>query len=43
MLNARQNAELNGIYNATFIEGDLNRIDDSFGNQFPRPDLVISG
>ncbi|KAL0905976.1 hypothetical protein M5K25_024432 [Dendrobium thyrsiflorum] len=39
---ARQNAVLNGIHNATFIQGDLNKIDGDFGKEFPRPDIVIS-
>ncbi|GMN37071.1 hypothetical protein TIFTF001_006501 [Ficus carica] len=39
---ARLNAELNQIHNATFVQGDLNKIDASFGNNFPRPDIVIS-
>ncbi|EEF46316.1 RNA m5u methyltransferase, putative [Ricinus communis] len=39
---ARRNAELNGITNATFVQGDLNKISDSFGNNFPKPDIVIS-
>lgn len=39
---ARRNAELNGISNATFVEGDLNKIDANFGNDFPKPDIVIS-
>ncbi|CDO97950.1 unnamed protein product [Coffea canephora] len=39
---ARRNAELNGIYNATFIEGDLNKIDEQFGSDFPKPDIVIT-
>ncbi|KAI3897859.1 hypothetical protein MKW92_013234 [Papaver armeniacum] len=39
---ARRNAENNGISNATFIQGDLNKISDDFGDQFPRPDIVIS-
>lgn len=37
------NAELNGIQNATFVQGDLNKIDESFGKNFPKPDIVISG
>lgn len=37
------NAKLNGIHNATFIQGDLNKIDENFGNNFPKPDIVISG
>ncbi|KAF5453060.1 hypothetical protein F2P56_028000 [Juglans regia] len=39
---ARLNAKLNGIHNATFVQGDLNKIDESFGNNFPKPDIVIS-
>lgn len=39
---ARRNAELNGIYNATFVQGDLNKITDNFGSDFPKPDIVIS-
>ncbi|CAI9114262.1 OLC1v1014941C1 [Oldenlandia corymbosa var. corymbosa] len=39
---ARRNAELNGIQNATFIEGDLNKIDEKFGDNFPQPDIVIT-
>lgn len=40
---ARRNATLNGISNATFVQGDLNKIDENFGNEFPKPDIVISG
>ncbi|CAM8994348.1 unnamed protein product [Rhodiola kirilowii] len=36
------NAKLNGIENATFVQGDLNKIDENFGNNFPKPDIVIS-
>nr|GMC51892.1 uncharacterized RNA methyltransferase BH0687 [Ipomoea batatas] len=39
---ANQNAKLNGICNATFIEGDLNKIDENFGSNFPKPDIVIT-
>ncbi|PWA50800.1 RNA methyltransferase family protein [Artemisia annua] len=39
---ARRNAKLNGLDNATFIQGDLNKISDSFGKEFPKPDIVIS-
>ncbi|XP_074290085.1 uncharacterized protein LOC141616832 [Silene latifolia] len=39
---AHQNADLNGINNATFVQGDLNKIDENFGKSFPRPDVVIS-
>lgn len=40
---ARRNAELNGICNATFVQGDLNKIGENFGKDFPKPDVVISG
>lgn len=40
---ARVNAELNNICNTTFIQGDLNKIDENFGRNFPKPDVVISG
>lgn len=36
------NAKLNSICNATFVQGDLNKIDESFGNNFPKPDIIIS-
>ncbi|XP_059645559.1 uncharacterized protein LOC132287083 [Cornus florida] len=39
---ARRNATLNNICNATFIQGDLNKIDENFGKNFPKPDVVIS-
>ncbi|KAH9608470.1 hypothetical protein KSS87_018682 [Heliosperma pusillum] len=39
---AHRNANLNGINNATFVQGDLNKIDENFGRSFPRPDVVIS-
>ncbi|KAK9690029.1 hypothetical protein RND81_09G099500 [Saponaria officinalis] len=39
---AHRNADLNGINNATFVQGDLNKIDENFGKSFPRPDIVIS-
>ncbi|XP_010244360.1 PREDICTED: uncharacterized protein LOC104588214 [Nelumbo nucifera] len=39
---ARRNAEQNGIHNATFVQGDLNKIGDTFGDGFPKPDIVIS-
>lgn len=40
---ARLNAKINGIQNATFVQGDLNKIDENFGKNFPKPDIVISG
>lgn len=39
---ARRNANLNGISNATFVQGDLNKIGENFGEYFPKPDLVIT-
>ncbi|KAL8098911.1 uncharacterized protein LOC141687248 [Apium graveolens] len=39
---AGRNAKLNGISNATFIQGDLNKIGENFGNEFPKPDIVIT-
>ncbi|KAJ0075141.1 hypothetical protein Patl1_33367 [Pistacia atlantica] len=40
---AHRNATLNGISNANFVQGDLNKIGENFGNEFPKPDIVISG
>jgi hypothetical protein len=40
---AQKNAKLNGINNATFVQGDLNKINDTFGKEFPKPDIIISG
>ena len=40
---ARLNAQINGIENATFVQGDLNKIDENFGRNFPKPYIVISG
>ncbi|KAK9101120.1 hypothetical protein Scep_024550 [Stephania cephalantha] len=39
---ARRNASQNGIHNATFVQGDLNKINDHFEDEFPKPDIVIS-
>ncbi|KAH7440101.1 hypothetical protein KP509_04G091400 [Ceratopteris richardii] len=38
---AQRNALRNGITNATFVQGDLNKIRDNFADQFPKPDIVI--
>lgn len=43
VIDARRNAVRNGIQNATFIQGDLNKLTDEFGKDFPRPDVVITG
>lgn len=39
---ARRNASINNIFNATFVQGNLNKIDENFGEYFPKPDLVIT-
>lgn len=39
---AQRNAELNDIHNATYVQGDLNKINDSFGSELPKADIVIS-
>ncbi|GLJ04871.1 hypothetical protein SUGI_0005290 [Cryptomeria japonica] len=39
---ARRNAARNDIQNAKFIQGDLNKVGDDFGNEFPHPDIVIT-
>lgn len=39
---ARRNAKLNDICNATFVQGDLNKIGENFGNDFPKPDIIIT-
>ncbi|MBA0779348.1 hypothetical protein Gotri_003607 [Gossypium trilobum] len=39
---AHRNAKMNGISNTTFLQGDLNKIDENFGKHFPKPDIVIS-
>ncbi|KAH9327522.1 hypothetical protein KI387_007700, partial [Taxus chinensis] len=37
-----ENAARNGIQNAKFIQGDLNKVGEDFGNAFPHPDIVIT-
>ncbi|XP_057514246.1 LOW QUALITY PROTEIN: uncharacterized protein LOC130795997 [Actinidia eriantha] len=39
---ACRNAKMNNIHNASFIQGDLNKIDVDFGKDFPKPDIIIS-
>lgn len=39
---ARQNAKLNGLHYATFIQGDLNNVSESFVNDFLKPYIVVS-
>ncbi|KAJ7514561.1 hypothetical protein O6H91_23G050100 [Diphasiastrum complanatum] len=38
---ACRNAERNNIHNATFIQGDLNKLTAEFGRDLPSPDIVI--
>lgn len=42
VIDARRNAARNGIQNATFIQGDLNKLTEEFGKDFPQPDIVIT-
>lgn len=43
VVDARRNAERNGIRNATFIQSDLNKLINDFHQDFPQPDIVITG
>lgn len=40
---ARHNAEVNGISNATFVHGDLTKVAAMMGKQYPNPDLIVTG
>ncbi|BBN09023.1 23S rRNA (uracil1939-C5)-methyltransferase [Marchantia polymorpha subsp. ruderalis] len=42
VVDARRNAERNGIRNATFIQSDLNKLINDFHQDFPQPDIVIT-
>lgn len=39
---ARHNAEVNGISNATFVHGDLTKVAAMMGKQYPNPDLIVT-
>ncbi len=40
---ARRNAEANGISNATFVHGDLTKVAAMMGQQYPNPDVIVTG
>ncbi|KAG8045962.1 hypothetical protein GUJ93_ZPchr0008g13578 [Zizania palustris] len=40
---AQNNAKLNGISNGTFVQGDLNKINETSMKEFPKPDVIITG
>lgn len=40
---ARRNAEVNKISNATFVHGDLTQIAATMGKKYPKPDVIITG
>ena len=40
---ARRNAEVNGISNATFVLGDLTKVAAMMGKQYPNPDVIVTG
>ena len=43
MADARRNAEVNGITNATFVHGDLTEVAATMGKKYPRPDVIVTG
>ncbi len=40
---ARRNAEVNGISNATFVHGDLTKVAALMGKKYPSPDVIVTG
>ena len=40
---AKRNAVLNHITNATFVGWDLTKVSASLGKQYPRPDVIVTG
>lgn len=40
---ARRNANVNGISNATFVHGDLTKVAAMMGQQYPSPDVIVTG
>ncbi len=40
---ARRNAEVNGINNATFVHGDLTKVAAMMGKQYSNPDVIVTG
>jgi tRNA/tmRNA/rRNA uracil-C5-methylase (TrmA/RlmC/RlmD family) len=43
VVDARRNAEVNGISNATFVHGDLTKVAAMMGKQYPNPDVIVTG
>ncbi|KAL0029527.1 hypothetical protein WJX79_001400 [Trebouxia sp. C0005] len=39
---ARRNANVNGISNATFVHGDLTKVAAMMGQQYPSPDVIVT-
>ncbi|KAL0053428.1 hypothetical protein WJX82_005653 [Trebouxia sp. C0006] len=42
VVDARRNAEVNGISNATFVHGDLTKVAAMMGKQYPNPDVIVT-
>ena len=40
---AKHNAVLNQISNATFVGWDLKKVSASMGKRYPRPDVIVTG
>lgn len=40
---AKHNADLNHITNATFVGWDLTKVSASMGKQYPKPDVIVTG
>lgn len=40
---AKHNAAMNNINNATFVQSDLTKISASMGKQYPKPDVIVTG
>ena len=40
---AKRNAVLNHITNATFVASNLTKVSASMGKQYPRPDVIVTG
>jgi len=43
VVDARRNAQVNGISNATFVHGDLTKVAAMMGKQYPNPDVIVTG
>ena len=40
---AKQNAAMNNISNATFVQSDLTKVSASMGKHYPKPDVIVTG